>query len=297
MSVVTIGNFDGVHLGHQEILRTTLDQAAADGVPSVAFTFRPHPQSVLRPDRAPELLLTYDEKRERLMELGIQRVVEQPFSLEFAKTPPSEFFSLTLRGALGARAVVVGYDFTFGRERTGHLQVLQSLCDAAGVRLTVVAPQRVDQEVVSSSAIRAWLRQGQLREATRGLGRPFFYSGPVVKGDRRGRLLGFPTANLALGEKLVLSVGVYATRTRMEGSCYASVTNVGVRPTFGGSSAVLAETHLLEGSWGPDSLYGRSMRVEFIERIRDEKRFSGVEELASQIAADSARARQILGAR
>ena len=297
MSVVTIGNFDGVHLGHQEIVRTTLLQASQLGVESVAFTFRPHPQGVLRPDRAPELLLTYDEKRERLLELGLKRVVEQPFNLEFAKTTPSEFFSSTLQGVLRAKAVVVGYDFTFGKERSGHLQVLQSLSDAAGVSLTVVAPQRLDQEVVSSSVIRSWLRQGQVREATRGMGRDFCYSGTVIRGDQRGRMIGFPTANLALGEKLVLPSGVYATRAWLDGTSWSAVTNVGTRPTFGGGSTVLAETHLLDGSWGVDSLYGRQLRVDFRERIREERRFAGARELAVQISADAEVARQILGAR
>ncbi|MFN7684020.1 MAG: riboflavin biosynthesis protein RibF [Oligoflexia bacterium] len=295
-TVVTVGNFDGVHLGHQEIVRITIDQARADGLEAVAFTFRPHPQSVLRPDRAPELLLTYEEKLQKLVTLGLSRVVEQKFDLIFSSTTPEQFFQNQLLGHLAARAIVVGYDFTFGKERSGHLQVLQSLCDEAGVRLTVVAPRRLDQEVVSSSSIRSALRQGLVADAAKWMGAPFFYAGPVLRGDQRGRSLGFPTANLELGSKLVLPPGVYATVSEVEGARFASITNVGVRPTFKSASAgILAETHLLQGSWAPDALYGKNLRVEFFERIREERKFASPEELTSQIAEDIGRARQILG--
>lgn len=302
-SAVTIGNFDGVHLGHQEIIRTTLQKAGSDGLEPVAFTFRPHPQSVLRPDRAPALLLTYDEKRELLLSHGIQRVVEQPFDPAFAATSPEGFFAQTLVGREKARQIIVGYDFTFGRERTGHLQVLQDLCDRAGVGLTVVAPRRLEQEVVSSSVIRGLLLAGQVRDAARLLGRPFFYQGPVARGDQRGRKLGFPTANLGVGGKLLLPLGVYATWAWVDGEKFPSVTNIGVRPTFadpsGGaaSGGPVCETHVLDasGRWSPDGLYSRELRVEFMGRIREEKKFAGLAELSAQIAQDSGSARQILG--
>ena len=293
--VITIGNFDGVHRGHQQIIGETIRQARSLGCEAVALTFRPHPQSVLRPDRAPELLLTYDEKREVLLSIGLARVIEQPFDLEFSKTSPSDFFSEVLRSRLKARAVVVGYDFTFGKERTGHLQVLQGLCDAAQVRLTVVAPQRLDQEVISSSVIRQTLKLGQVQEAAKLMGRPFFYQGLVNRGEKRGRKLGFPTANLALGEKLVLPAGVYASCSQVRGQEYASVTHVGTRPTFGSGLELLAETHLLEGFWQADSLYGESLRVDLIDRIRDEIKFETGESLRSQISQDVESARQKIG--
>lgn len=296
-SVVTIGNFDGVHLGHQEIVRVAIGQALALGAEPIAFTFRPHPQSVLRPDRAPALLLTYDEKRDTLLSLGISRVVEQPFNLAFSKTTPQEFFHGTLLGALGARALVVGYDFTFGKERSGHLQILQELCDQAGVELTVVAPQRVEQEVVSSSIIRLLLQQGQVGEAARLMGRSFFYRGSIQQGDRRGRTIGFPTANLALGEKIILPHGVFATWSTIDGVRYPSVTNIGTRPTFhsGGATVACAETHLLAGVHGPDSLYSKTIQLDFVIRLREERKFAGVAELSAQIAQDVISARQILG--
>lgn len=294
--VITIGNFDGVHRGHQQIIGETIEQSKTLGCEPVALTFRPHPQSVLRPDRAPELLLTYDEKRKVLLSLGLSRVIEQPFNLDFSKTLPSDFFSEVLLSKLRARAIVVGYDFTFGKERTGHLQVLQSLCDSAQVRLTVVAPQRLDQEVISSSVIRQNLKLGQVQEAAKLMGRPFFYEGQVTQGDQRGRKLGFPTANLKMGQKLLLPAGVYASVSQVRGHPYASVTNVGTRPTFELRDEPVAETHLLEGVWEDDSLYHEPLRVEFIERIREERKFETVEGLRSQIGQDAEAARQRIGA-
>jgi len=301
-SVVTIGNFDGVHLGHQRILAITLEQSRELGAKAVAFTFRPHPQSVLRPDRAPALLLEYDEKRAVLESLGIDEVIEQPFDIDFAKTTAESFFEKILIGRLGVRAIVVGYDFTFGKGRNGHLQVLEHLCEKAGVRLTVVPPQQRDQEIVSSSAIRLALQQGQVWEALKSMGRPFSYQGVVVKGDQRGRKIGFPTANLVLhqtvGGKMILPYGVYATRTWWNGSFHPSVTNLGVRPTFVVPESaeavplVYVETHLLDIS--PD-LYGQKIRVEFVDRIRSEARFASVSELQAQISADILKTRQILG--
>jgi riboflavin kinase/FMN adenylyltransferase len=299
-SVVTIGNFDGVHLGHQQIIQECIRQARSRGLQALAFTFRPHPQSVLRPDRAPSLLLEYDEKRDALLALGLDEVVEQGFDASFAQATPEEFFRSVLRGRLDARAIVVGYDFSFGRGRTGHLQILESLCASDGVMLTVVPPQRVGAEVVSSSLVRTYLDSGRLAEATAGMGRPFFYRGVVRQGDQRGRVMGFPTANLSLqpgaGRKLVLPFGVYATRLTSDGlERVAAVTNVGVRPTFAkadcGSPSVLVETHVLEGM---HELYGGEVFVEFLARIRGEQTFSSIAELQAQIAADIARARQIL---
>lgn len=298
-SVVTIGNFDGVHLGHQQILRETLSQARQAGTRAVAFTFRPHPQVVLKPERAPSLLLTYDEKREVLLSLGVDDVFEQRFDLEFASNSPSSFFQQILKTRLAVRSLVVGYDFTFGKERSGHLQTLEHLCVSEGVSLTVVPPFRLDAEVVSSSSIRQALNQGRIHEAASNMGRPFFYRGTVISGDQRGRKLGFPTANLALdsgvGSKMILPHGVYATWLVWNGRKLPAVTNVGVRPTFGARSRepqVLVETHALEGA--PD-LYHQTIQVEFVDRIRGEEKFSSIAELQAQIAQDSARARQILG--
>ena len=286
--VVTIGNFDGVHLGHQAIITEAIHQAQAHGSESVAFTFRPHPQAALRPDQATELICTYDEKVEILKSTGVDWIIEEPFSREFSSTPPHDFFKKIIIEQLGARRLVVGYDFAFGRGREGSLERLQEWCAQSGIALTVVEPLTLDGAAVSSSKIRGALRLGQVGEAAKLLGRPFFYRGVVTKGDQRGRLLGFPTANQQLyrsQQKLILPYGVYATRSWVKDQVFPSVTNVGVRPTFVARQGteeppVLVETHLLDSQI---DLYGTVMEVQFLTKIRDEKKIrrDGVAENAN----------------
>ncbi|MBL7715697.1 MAG: bifunctional riboflavin kinase/FAD synthetase [Bdellovibrionales bacterium] len=294
--VVTIGNFDGVHLGHQEILRVTRTQAQRAGADWGVFTFRPHPQIALRPELQLKLLQTYDEKIQILKEMGVPRVIEQPFSREFSTTSSERFFQDTLVKSLGATAIVVGYDFAFGKGRAGGLERLGELCAAAGVELTVVPALRLNGEAVSSSRIRRLLEAGDVETAAQLLGRCFYYQGVVIRGDSRGRKIGFPTLNLMPGEKLHLPNGVYATWTWINQKRYPSVTNIGVRPTFakeGQPAPVIIETHVLDasGDW-----YGEPVRTEAVKKLRDEKKFSGVDELRTQIQKDIDQARQILGA-
>jgi riboflavin kinase/FMN adenylyltransferase len=302
--VVTIGNFDGVHLGHQQIIRLAIEKAKSRGGTSIAYTFRPHPQQALNPGAHLQLLTTYDEKLELLGQTGLDVTVEEPFSREFSTVSPNEFFNEMLLKRLGARAIVVGYDFAFGKERQGHLQALEELCRGAGVELTVVSPQRVDGEVASSSKIRQHLLAGEVENATRLLGREFHYRGIVVKGEGRGRKLGFPTANLQIENKLTLPYGVYATWARCEalfpGQLLPSVTNVGVRPTFQSTASseegakelpALVETHLFDRTV---DLYGNIFEVRFVKRLREERRFPNVEALKSQIFADAALAKSLL---
>jgi riboflavin kinase/FMN adenylyltransferase len=303
-SVLTIGNFDGVHLGHREIFRLTIEKARALGVLAAAYTFRPHPQVALRPGANVQLLSTYDEKLELLQAAGLDLVIEEPFSREFSSIPPQQFFSDIVLKILNARAIVVGYDFAFGKERQGHLEALGKFCADSGVALTVVPPQRVDGEIVSSSRIRGHLLAGDTVIAGRQLGRSFSYRGIVSRGDGRGRQLGFPTTNLAPEGKLVLPYGVYATWALCEavfpGRRIPSVTNVGVRPTFHSASpgsaaepAVRVETHLFDVA---QDLYGSLLEIQFEKRLREERRFAGVEALKAQIAADSTEARLALAA-
>jgi riboflavin kinase/FMN adenylyltransferase len=305
--VVTIGNFDGVHRGHQRIISMAIQQARGLQGTAVAFTFRPHPQVALRPEKAPPLLMTYDEKLELLAEQGVDLILEQPFSREFSTSAPETFFNEVLLRRLNASSIVVGYDFAFGKGREGHLEALSDFCQRSGVKLTVVEPQRFEGEVVSSSRIRTLLSGGQVLQASRLLGRPFFYRGVVIKGDARGRKLGFPTANLRLENKIALPNGVYATVSRIRDargnwleseSFIPSVTNIGVRPTFTISAAqqapmegefpALIETHLLGRSL---DLYGLTLEVRFLERLREERKFDGLEALKSQIARDAEAAR------
>ncbi len=302
--VVTIGNFDGVHRGHQKILGLAVEQARVRNGTSIAFTFRPHPQISLRPERELHLLCSYEEKLDLIAACGIDITIEQPFSREFSTTNPEQFFSEVLLKRLSAEAIVVGYDFGFGKERGGHLQILEELCKRAGVQLTIVQAQQESGTVVSSSRVRAHLLAGEVEEANHLLGREFTYRGVVVRGEGRGRKIGFPTANLRLEHKLVLPWGVYATKAVLEdGVILPSVTNVGVRPTFKAPEGqeptshekgfpALIETHVL----GSDlDLYGRTLQVRFVKRLREERKFSGVDALKAQIALDAVEARQILG--
>jgi riboflavin kinase/FMN adenylyltransferase len=302
--VLTIGNFDGVHLGHQRIIQLAVEKARAKGGTAVAYTFRPHPQVALRPGARVALLLTYDEKLEFLAAQGLDVTIEEPFSREFSTVEPQHFFTDVILRRLSAQAIVVGYDFAFGKERSGNLSALEAFCKSAGVELTIVAPQREDSEVVSSSRIRQHLVAGDVDKASGLLGREFFYRGIVVRGEGRGRKIGFPTANLKIENKTTLPYGVYATWAMLDGKKMASVTNVGVRPTFSepGTAAgqldgpelpALVETHLLDTTM---DLYGQTLEVRFVKRLRAERRFPGVDALKAQIAADAAQARDLLKA-
>lgn len=304
MSVVTIGNFDGVHVGHQAIMRLTMDKARAHGASgsansskkstSIALTFRPHPQIALRPEVDVPLITTYDEKLELIAALGIDRVVEQPFSREFSTTSPEQFFNEILLRSLSAEVIVVGYDFAFGKGRQGSLEAMEGFCKKAGVELVVVPAMRVDvegsSEIVSSSRIRNHLGQGDVSGAKTLLGRPFFYRGVVIKGEGRGRKIGFPTANLQFDKKLLLPNGVYSTESWSGGRKYSSVTNIGVRPTFHTEAVGPSiETHLIDATI---DLYGGPLEVRFLKKLRDEKKFESVEKLTQQIARDVQSARE-----
>jgi len=291
--VVTIGNFDGVHRGHQMIIKTAIEQARARKGVCVAYTFRPHPQVALNPAAQIQLLSTYEEKLRILEALGVDITIEEPFSREFSTVAPEQFFKDVLLRQISAEAIVVGYDFGFGKERKGQLDILVTLCRQSGVELTVIQPQKTDGEVASSSRVRQHLLGGQIESATHLLNRHFSYRGVVVKGDGRGRKIGFPTANLKLENKLVLPNGVYATWALAFAVKYPSVTNVGVRPTFQQDLELpaIVETHILDQTI---DLYGNTLEVQFVKKLRDEKKFSGIEDLKKQIQLDAQAARQIL---
>jgi riboflavin kinase/FMN adenylyltransferase len=296
--VVTIGNFDGVHIGHRKIIELAISKAKARGGQCVAYTFRPHPQIALRPGAQIQLLSTYDEKIELLESLGLDVIVEEPFSREFSVIEPERFFNEVLLQRLRAEVIVVGYDFAFGKERNGHLEALESFCKSAKVELVVVPPQSMGisdrNEIVSSSRIRNHLLSGKIELATRLLGKEFFYRGVVMKGAGRGRKIGFPTANLKIESKLTLPYGVYATWAVRGSQKYPSVTNIGVRPTFQAEDkelSVLVETHLLNETM---DLYGSTLEVRFVAKLREERKFSGIEELKAQIYLDASQAEGLL---
>lgn len=287
--VLTIGNFDGVHLGHRTLLDALVARARALSAPAVVYTFEPSPRVVLAPHQAMPRILAWPDKVRLLGEAGVDRVVVERFTRPFAQHPPEWFAQEILARRLRAQALVVGYDFRFGRARAGDVALLARLLPALPVQQ--VAAAELDGVVASSSAVRELVAGGHVAAAARVLGRPPFVRGTVVPGDQRGRALGYPTANVETDAELVPAHGVYAVLVRVDGGPPApGVANLGVRPTFEGQTGVL-EVHLLDGA--PD-LYGRELHVSFVDRIRGEQRFDGPDALITQIRQDIDRARQIL---
>ncbi len=295
-TVVAIGNFDGVHLGHQSILQRAQDYGQKLNIPVVIYTFKPHPTLELRPQSPMKLLMTYEEKRHQLENLGIDYCVEEPFNAEFAGTSAHDFIHEILLKRLHAKVLIVGNDFAFGRMREGNTELLEKSCQQAGITLELAQPVLLEGKVISSSLVREALSGGLLADAEKFLGHPFFYRGEVVHGDKRGRIIGFPTANMKCGEKFPLLPGVYATSVYWRGNSYFSVTNIGKRPTFQGTQELSSiplkiETHILDQNF---DLYGEALEVRFHHRIRDEKKFASIDELKIQIQSDVNLAKKLL---
>ena len=285
-AAVALGNFDGVHLGHQALVR----EAARHGRPA-AVTFQPHPGKVLQPVLAPKLITLLPRKLELLEAAGAGAVVVQPFTSDYARTTPAEF-EAQLFDVLGAAHAVVGADFTYGARRAGTVEALRRAGAARGAAVHVVPAVTVDGVVVSSSRVREYLLEGRVEAARQLLGRAFDLDGTVVPGDGRGRQIGVPTANVDTQNELRPAAGVYAVTVRFGeadgwGERRAGAANIGVKPTFGGTEGTV-EVHLLDFS---GDLYGRELRVEFLERLRAEQRFGSVAELVGQIRRDVEAAR------
>ncbi|WP_242339456.1 MULTISPECIES: riboflavin biosynthesis protein RibF [Anaeromyxobacter] len=299
-SAVAVGNFDGVHLGHQRLLALAGELARGRGAAAAVLTFEPHPVRVLRPKLAPPLLVQLPRKLELLAAAGADATILQPFDLAYAATSAEAFVSRDLAGALGCADVVVGYDFTAGHERA-RVETLRALLAPHGIRLHVVEPVTVDGLVVSSTKVREFLLEGNVEAAALLLTRPHDVDGVVVRGAGRGRGFGFATANVETAGLLPAN-GVYAVRAWVGGQpgprglegavVHAGVCNVGVKPTVEASAAVTAEAHLFDFV-GRD-LYGERIRLAFVARLRDERRFPSVEALRAQIAEDAERAREVL---
>jgi riboflavin kinase / FMN adenylyltransferase len=282
---LALGNFDGVHLGHQALFRV----AGSLGVPA-ALTFEPHPGKVLQPELAPKLLTTLSRKLELFSAYGLEAAVVLPFTASYAATP-AEAFAASLLDGLRASHLVVGQDFTYGARRAGTVASLQREAQARSARVQVVEPVTVEGVVASSSRIREYLLEGRVSAARALLGRAFDLDGVVVRGAGRGRTLGWPTANVDTLAEIRPGSGVYAVRVRLGASDWrGGAANVGSRPTFGGQD-VSVEVHVLD--WSGD-LYGQSVRVEFLERLRPEQRFESVPELAAQIGRDVEAARAVV---
>ena len=289
-SVLAIGNFDGIHLGHQAILRATVERAHALSAVSTVLTFDPSPRKVLRPESAPLRLSTIAQRLGWFNALGIEAAVIMPFTLELSRLSPEEFVEQILVRDLQVRAVPVGENFHFGHKQAGNVKLLNELGARNGFEVVIIPPVECHGEVVSSTIIRREVAEGDVSHAGRLLGRPFALTGEVVTGTGTGRKFTFPTLNLAAEQELLPARGVYITRTVLEGeTCsHRSVTNIGVRPTFNGSS-LSVETHLL--NFQPETTPKR-IEVRFWERLREEKKFGGPEELRAQIAHDISAANQ-----
>ncbi len=293
-SALAIGFFDGVHVGHQALIQRAVARAEERGLRSIALTFDPHPMAVLRPERAPRLLMTAERRAQILRdECGVDLVVLLPFDAERARQTAEAFEHDVIYDLLDARVVVVGDNFRFGAQAAGDTQTLEDLCEPRGVDVEVLDLVRsMDGVQVSSTAIRRALTEdGDVAWAGLALGRPYAIEGTVVHGDQRGRTIGFPTANVEVSpERLVPARGVYAGWAFVEGERTAMVTNIGTRPTFDGDGTTI-EVHLLDVA---RDLYDLEVEAVFVDRIRDEVRFGSVDELVAQIGRDVETARRLL---
>jgi riboflavin kinase / FMN adenylyltransferase len=286
-AVLTIGNFDGVHLGHQQIVKCVVDRARREKSLAVALTFWPHPLRVVRPEIAPPLIETLPRRWEHLEQLGLDAVLVLPFDHAVASLAPEDFVRRILVDTLHARAVCVGENFRFGHRQAGNVQLLSRLGATLGFEVECVAPVIMRGVIVSSSAIRAAVSNGHMMQAARLLRRPFSLAGEIRIGTGTGRRFVFPTLNLSTEQELLPARGVYATETIVRGRTYRSATNVGTRPTFDGSKLAI-ESHLFDFS---EEITSGPMEVRFWRRLRDEKKFSGAEALREQIKQDVAHAR------
>jgi riboflavin kinase / FMN adenylyltransferase len=288
---VTIGNFDGVHLGHRFIFRMLVEEARREGRPAVVISFEPHPQRVLHPERRPFYLIASPEEKIRLLAgLGIDAFILIPFSLEYARTTAEEFVREVLRERLRIRRILIGHDYTFGRGKEGNEAFLTEAGRRLGFEVEGINAFCVGDIVISSTKIREALLAGEVRFAATLLGRPYNLSGRVIYGNQRGVRLGFPTANIAPDKELVPARGVYAVRVIREGKRHDGILNIGFNPTFADGKRSI-EVHIFDFN---EDIYGESIEILFSERIRDEVRFESPEKLIAQIDRDIARAREIL---
>jgi riboflavin kinase/FMN adenylyltransferase len=293
-AVITIGNFDGVHIGHQALFHEAIEKAEAIGGTSVAMTFDPHPLRVMKPNNHPPLITLYEQKSELMERTGIEVLICVPFTREFAAQSAEQFVRDLLVQKIGMKAIVVGQDYSFGKNRQGDLELLKSFGPEYGFEVIVagwIKSARALAERISSTRIRQLVADGRMEHAEKMLGRHYQIRGKVVTGrDRGGKLLGIPTANINLHDELCPKTGIYAVTVECEGKQHRGVANIGYSPTFEDHEFTV-EVHILDFS---DNIYGKKIRVNFIKRIRDEKKFSDISELIAQIKLDIAAAYEIL---
>jgi riboflavin kinase/FMN adenylyltransferase len=290
--VLALGNFDGLHRGHMKIIDRVRQRAGERGGTSAAMTFEPHPPRVVRPDKAPALLMTREQKIEALSRSGMQGVAVVRFTHDLSLWDPEKFVRIVLVEWMRVSEVWVGANFLFGHERAGTFSVLRSLGARYGFRAEKIDPVRYKDFVVSSTRVRRLVAEGRVDEAGALLGHHYFLDGSVVRGAGRGRELGVPTANVATENELAPPTGVYATFVTVDGVVHPAVTNIGMRPTFGDVDKPVIETHLLDVE---RDLYGSTIRLSFVQRLRDERAFPDVDALRAQIDADCRSARRLFG--
>jgi len=288
--VLALGNFDGLHRGHLKIVERVRRGAAEHGGTPMAMTFDPHPSRIVRPDKAPPLLMTKAQRLEALDRAGIAAVAVVRFTPELSHWDPETFVRTVLVEWLRVSEVWVGANFLFGHDRSGNFSTLRTLGQRYGFRADKIDPVRYKEFVVSSTRVRRLIAEGRMDEAGALLGHPYYLDGTVIQGKRRGRELGFPTANLQTENELLPPNGVYATTATIDGVVHASLTNVGVRPTFGDTMMPIIETYVLGFS---GDLYGRPVRLGFVQRLRDERKFEDVDALRTQMEADRRRAERL----
>jgi len=289
-SIITLGNFDGLHLGHQELIRKIILRAEETGGLSMVVTFRPHPLKILAPEKCPPLISIYEEKIQLLEKLGIDVLVKIPFTLDFSAMEPRDFVKNILVDLLGAKEIFVGYNYRFGKGRKGNILMLRDLGNELGFIVREVEQVSLNGEVISSTRIRQLLINGEVEHAARLLGRPYALCGIVVKGDGRGRGLGFPTANIVSRHSIIPSDGVYAVRLFVRDKYYDGIVNIGMRPTFDAKSMAI-EVHIFDFN---EDIYGEELTVYFAGKIRDERKFGSAVALINQINADINSAKALL---
>jgi len=286
--VLALGNFDGLHRGHRKILERLRRVASERGATPVVMTFDPHPPRVVRPDKAPPLIMTKSQKLEALEEAGCQGAAIVRFTPELSRWDPETFVRTVLVEWLHVSEVWVGANFLFGHDRAGNFTLLRTLGARYGFKAEKIDPVRYKDFVVSSTRVRRLVSEARVDEASALLGHPFYIDGMVVKGDGRGRGLGFPTANICSENELIPPYGVYATTVIIDGIVRPSITNIGTRPTVDSSGKTTIETHVFDFD---RDLYGQTVRLAFVQRVRDERAFDSLDALKAQIAADCGRAR------
>jgi riboflavin kinase/FMN adenylyltransferase len=292
-TVITVGTFDGVHRGHRDVIERLVSRSRALKIPSVLVTFDPHPLEIVNPAAAPLLLTTHDEKLEVLAETGIDYMAVVPFTARLAEYSAEDFVELVLRRCFRMRELLIGYDHGFGRQRAGNVAVLQTLGERDGFQVQVVDPVATsDGRSVSSTSIRRAIAGGDLERAAESLGRPYSVSGQVVQGAQRGRTIGFPTLNLGAppNRKLLPPEGVYAVRVQTPVGPVGGMMNLGPRPTFGDSTTSL-EAHLFDTS---GDFYGANVRLDFVARLRETRKFASAEHLSAQLQHDERDARALV---